>query len=84
MRAEQVAEIKGRYNRREAIDQIARSMGLATGYVIAALTGRYAHIPASDLGLLPQPNVEFADPDLMLLKQSVCGLNEAMKRLSLF
>ena len=59
-------------------------MGLTIGYVIAALTEeRYAHTHASDVGLLPQPHAEFADPNLVLLKQSVLGLNDAIKRLGL-
>lgn len=79
-----VAEIKGRHKRAETAIQIARAMGLLESDVAAALTEeQYSHIPAMDAGLLPQPDVSFADPRRVLLKRSVIGLNDALISLGL-
>jgi hypothetical protein len=81
---DQVAEIKARYKRREATVQIAKAMGLTTGDVIFALTDpRYAYLPAMDLGLLPQPDVQFPDPNLVQFRQSFRLMSDAAKRLCL-
>ncbi|WP_127076247.1 hypothetical protein [Rhodomicrobium lacus] len=81
---EQVAEIKARHDRRETPAQIAKAMRLTTEDVIFALTDpRYVYIRAMDPGRLPQPDVQFSDPNLVQFRESFRLMNEAARRLCL-